>query len=136
MADEEEQEGQVVEFPSEEDRLPPPRLPSPVGHIGSGHPLRRPLVIALIILGLILAVHFLVTIVQGGCSAPNNSEPTTFMEMHREPGAIAYEGKRLQGWFLDVERQHFLAEDGRRFTYVDSHEREGYPVCGHWRLME
>jgi hypothetical protein len=45
-------------------------------------------------------------------------------------------GEIVRGWFLDPERQHFMTEDGRRFTFVDSHTRDGERVSGHWRLME
>ena len=136
MPDEEEQKGKVVEFPAEGDRMPPPRLPGPVGRIATGHPLLRPLAIALILLAILLAVQIVSAALGGGCRSPENKGPTTFTETYREPGTITYQGSKLRGWFLDSRRQHFMAEDGRRFTYVDSHERESSTVSGHWRLME
>ncbi len=128
----EEKNGELVDFPVEEIRMPPERLPRPVGRIASGHPLVRPLIIGFILLAIILGIQVIYSLVFPG----GNEGRPTFSESFREEGRIIYEGDRIQGWFLDTERQHFMTEDGRRFTYVDSHEREGAQVTGHWRLIE
>jgi hypothetical protein len=128
----EEEKGKLVNFPADEERLPSARLPSMVGRIGEGHPLLRPLIIAFVVLAIILGVQVVVSLI----GAHEKNDRATFTESYREAGTITYEGGRLQGWFLDTERQHFLAQDGRRFTYVDAHSREGSPVSGYWRLVE
>jgi len=126
--------GTIVEFPSDETRMPPSRLPNPIGKIPEGHPLKRPITIALIVLGVIL----IFSIVYGFVAKPpnGNGKDNFTTGSYRESGTITYENEKISGWFLDIEKQHFMAEDGRRFTFVDSHEREGAPVSGHWRIVE
>ncbi len=131
----EDEEARLVDFPVEKARIPPTRLPETIGRIAPGHPLTSPMIIALIALGIILAIHIIVSFTTKPSAQDTNSQ-TTFSESSREPGSITYDGDRLRGWFLDEERQHFLAEDGSRFTYVDAHSRGGSPVAGHWRLIE
>ncbi len=132
----EEETGRIVEFPPGDYRIPPTRLPRPVGRIAPGHPLQRPLTISIILLALLLLVYIVVSFFTAPPQEPADDEPITFSEMYRESGAITYQDEIVQGWFLDAERQHFMTEDGRRFTYVDPHTREGDPVSGYWRLSE
>ena len=132
---EEDKEGRIVEFPEDAVRLPPERLPAPVGRIVRGHPLRRPLTIAILVLAILFAAYVVFSLFTAK-SRSDPGEPATFTGMYHDPGCITYQGERLEGWFLDPDCQHFQAEDGRRFTYVDPHAREGFPVTGHWRLME
>jgi len=133
---EDEEKGRIVRFPEDEVRMPPARLPGPIGEVPSTHPLRRPLAVLLVILGIFVLVYIAIAIFSGPPELPEDQAPQAFSEMYREPGAITYEDEIIRGWFLDPERQHFMTEDGRRFTYVDSHAREGEPVAGHWRLIE
>jgi hypothetical protein len=134
MIDDDEH-GRLVEFPADEVRMPPARLPQPVGKIAPGHPLLRPLTILIIILGIFVVIYLAASIIAGPPAA-DVGEQEPLSETYRESGAITYEGEIVHGWFLDPERQHFMTEDGRRFTYVDSHTRDGERVSGHWRLME
>ncbi len=139
---EEKENGQVVDFPEDEIRMPPTRLPQTIGRMEKGHPLQRPMVIVIIILCVILVVSIIISIQMGPPPEIKNetagavSNPEMFSEMYRESGAVTYEDEIIQGWFLDTERQHFMDENGRRFTFVDSHQREDFPVSGHWRLIE
>ncbi|MFH1675929.1 MAG: hypothetical protein ABIC40_02805 [bacterium] len=124
----------IIEFPSGSDRLPPNRLPGPLGKIAEGHPLKRPITIALIVLAIILIFSVVYGLV---VKPPKENQNMSFPAgSYRESGAINYEEEKISGWFLDIEKQHFMADDGRRFTFVDSHEREGWPVSGHWRIVE
>ena len=133
---EEEKNGKIVEFPEDAVRMPPPRLPRPVGEIPPGHPFKKVVTVLLIVLGIFVVVYIAIAILSGPPPQPVENIPQSFSEMYREEGAITYEDEILQGWFLEPERQHFMSEDGRRFTYVDSHSREGEPVMGYWRLIE
>jgi hypothetical protein len=128
--------GEIVEFPVDSIRMPPQRLPQPIGRIAPGHPLQKPLTIAIWVLGLGIALIFVGSILSGMQIKSDDEYPLTFSEMYREAGAITYDGEIITGWFLDIGKQHFMDEEGKRFTYVDSHSREGQPVSGHWRLVE
>jgi hypothetical protein len=132
----EEENGKIVEFPEDEVRMPPPRLPQPIGEIPPGHPFRKIITVLLIVLGIFVVVYIAIAIMSEPPPQPDENNPTSFSEMYREEGAITYQDEILHGWFLEPERQHFMSEDGRRFTYVDSHSREGEPVMGYWRLIE
>lgn len=136
MTNEEEEKGRVVEFPPDPFEMPPQHLPDMIGRMEPGHPLKRPMTIAIIVLGILLVVLIALSIFSGPRPKPGEGEEATFSEMYREPGRITYEDKIIDGWFLDQERQHFMDKSGKRFTYVDSHEREGSPVSGYWRLVE
>ena len=131
-----EETGRLVEFPSDDARMPTQRLPRLIGKITPGHPLQRPMTIAIIILGLILLIFIAQAIIEGRRGPVDDTDQRGFSEMYREEGRITYQDDLLDGWFLDEDRQHFMALDGRRFTYVDSHTREGSPVTGYWRLIE
>jgi len=127
-----EQNGKLVKFPLDGERLPPQRLPKMVGKIDEGHPLLKPLVIAFILLAIILGIQVLVSIYSPNRQTENRS---SFAETFRESGTITYGGERIDGWFLDSERQHFLSADGQRYTYVNPHERDGKRISGHWRII-
>lgn len=125
----------VIEFPTDEIRMPTQRLPRDLGRIEDSHPLQKPLRIAIVVLGIII----LAVIVYAFITAPGEvrEEPgTSFAESYREPGIITYLDRRIDGWFLEESREHFMDQDGNRYTYVDSHMREGFRVIGHWRLIE
>lgn len=126
----------IVEFPTDEIRMPTQRLPRDLGRIEDSHPLQKPLRIAIIVLGIII----IAVIVYAFITAPGADweEPgfTSFAESYREPGTINYLDRRIDGWFLEESREHFMDRDGNRYTYVDSHMREGFRVIGHWRLIE
>jgi hypothetical protein len=128
----EEESGKLVQFPSDAVRMPEPYLPRPVGRIARGHPLIRPLVILLVLFALVLAGHFVFTLFHG--VPARYVQPAS--DIAREAGSITYEGRILDGWYMDPQREHFLSQDGTRYTYVDSHEREGSRVTGHWRIVQ
>jgi hypothetical protein len=134
--DDHEEDGKLVEFPADAFRMPEPLLPRPVGRIASGHPLKRPLAIALVIFVLILAADFVVTLFHAAHSSADRGNRGAYSNTFRDPGAITYGNQHLNGWFLDPQHEHFQSEDGRRFTHVDSHEREGSEVTGHWRIIQ
>ncbi len=135
MQDEEEQ-GELIDFPTDGSRLPPQPLPDNIGLIADDHPLRRPLAVAIIMFLSVLAGYFIFVAIYGQASSSNTAEWNSFTGQYEQAGKITYEEQILSGNFLDQEMQHFQSEDGRRFTYVDSHEREGSPVTGYWRLIE
>jgi len=124
------EDDKIVEFPIEEIDIPIDRLPQPIGRVAEGHPLRKPLLMAIIILVLLVAGQIIYTV----STAPPQS--TAREEAFREQGGITYENERLTGWFIDPAHQHFEASDGREFTYVDPHNRENGRVSGHWREVE
>ncbi len=129
-------EEKIVEFPTDDIRMPTQRLPRDLGRIEDSHPLRKPLRIAIVVLGIFI----MVVIVYAFITTPpaDREEPgfTSFAESYREPGTITYLDRRIDGWFLEESREHFMDQDGNRYTYVDSHMREGFRVIGHWRLIE
>jgi len=92
--------------------------------------------IAIIVLAAIMLVFIAQAVIQGDRHQSDDDSRRGFSELYREEGKITYQDDLLDGWFLDEERQHFMAQDGRRFTYIDSHSREGSPVTGYWRLIE
>jgi len=131
-----DESGQLVEFPHDETRMPTQSLPRLLGRVADGHPLRRPMTIAIIVLAAIMLVFIAQAVIQGDRHQSDDDSRRGFSELYREEGKITYQDDLLDGWFLDEERQHFMAQDGRRFTYIDSHSREGSPVTGYWRLIE
>jgi hypothetical protein len=132
----EDQDPVLIEFPGDSMRMPEPLLPRPVGRIAEGHPLKRPLAIAIVVLLIIFFSHFLYTLLTGAASRTDPSQAGAFSSQYREDGSITYQDKILDGWFLESGHEHFMATDGRRFTYVTQHEREGSVVTGYWRLIE
>jgi hypothetical protein len=131
-----EAKGELVEFPKDPIRMPFQSLPKPVGRIAEGHPLARPMMWAIALIALILLTYIFGSIIHSYVARNSASVPNPISESYRESGAITYEEHIIRGWFLDSERQHFLSEDGKRFTYVNPHEREDSPVTGFWRIME
>jgi hypothetical protein len=128
--------GVLVDFPEDGFRMPPQRLPHEIGRVDESHPFRKSVVVILISLIIFLAGFIFLAGATCMSSEKEGDSVKAVTEMFREPGSITYQKEILHGWFLDEKRQHFLAEDGRRFTYVDSHSREGSPVSGYWRLIE
>jgi len=129
------EEGKLVEFPADVVRMPEPLLPRPVGRIAEGHPLKRPLVILLLIFLLVLIGHFLFLVIKGPAGSDGEGNRSAISETYREAGSITYLDKRLDGWFLEPSHEHFMAHDGRRFTYVQGHERGESQVSGYWRIV-
>jgi hypothetical protein len=132
---EEPEEGKLVEFPADAVRMPEPFLPRPVGRIDEGHPLKRWLVALLLIFLVVLIGHFLFLLIKGPPKPDVESNRSAFSETYREAGSITYLGKPLDGWFLEPSHEHFMAHDGRRFTYVQGHERGESQVSGYWRIV-
>ena len=133
--EEEREEGILVRFPTDATRMPEPFLPGPLGRVDSSHPLRRPLLIAIIVLFILLFAQITITLISESRKSAN-VKSSSLSESYREEGTINYQGKALKGWFLEPERQHFMAEDGRKFTYVNPHKRGDTYVPGYWRLVE
>jgi len=136
LSPEEQEKGIVIEFPENGVRMPTQNLPNVLGRIEDDHPFRRPLGKAIIILGVFLLGYILFASITCDSGRQDSEVREQLTEMFNHPGSITYDGEILAGWFLDSEMQHFMAEDGRRFTYVDPHAREDSPVSGHWRQRE
>jgi hypothetical protein len=131
-----EENGRILEFPSDDIRMPTQRLPRDVGRVADHHPLQLPLRIAIIILGITIVVMAGSAVFKAIRSGMNDTGRPSIVNSYRESGAITYMDQRIEGWFLEESRQHFMDQDGNRYTYVDSHEREGSQVMGYWRKME
>jgi hypothetical protein len=132
----EEKDPVLVEFPVDSLRMPEPLLPRPIGRISQGHPLIRPLITILMVFVLAVVVFFIVGYFKMSNTPADRLNPQSIGAEYREEGKITWQDTRLDGWFLDSAHEHFMSTDGRRFTYVSSHQREGSPVSGYWRLVE
>jgi hypothetical protein len=130
-----EEDGKIVEFPSDETRMPTQELPRVLGRIPDSHPLQKPLRIAILVLGIVILIMVISAVYTSLRNATNTNE-SQIINPYREPGTITYMDQRIEGWFLEESREHFMDKDGKRYTYVDSHTREGSRVMGYWRKME
>lgn len=131
-----DEKGRLVEFPSDEIRMPTQELPHDLGRIDDSHPLQKPLRIAIVILGFVIVVMIGSAILTSFHTGRTDSERPSILESYRESGTITYMDERIEGWFLEETREHFMDNDGNRYTYVDSHTREGARVMGYWRKLE
>jgi hypothetical protein len=136
LEQESEEKGRILEFPTDGIRMPTQRLPRDVGRITDHHPLQLPLRISIIILGIVIVIMAGSAIFKAIRSGMMDSGRPSILNTFREPGAITYMDKRIEGWFIEESRQHFMDQDGNRYTYVDSHAREGSRVIGYWRKIE
>ncbi|HEX9743800.1 MAG TPA: hypothetical protein VGB30_00075 [bacterium] len=126
-----DEDEKLVEFPSDSVAFPTPGLPGNLGRIDEGHPLKRPLMIAIIIFAIIFLTAVIYSII-----SPQQDTSGQAKTEYREQGGIVWQDESLRGWFLDPNHQNFESDDGGKFTYVDPHNRENGNVAGHWRKIE
>jgi len=133
----EEENGTLIEFPGDEIRMPTQMLPETLGRVDDDHPLRKPILILIIILAVFL-LGVMIYVFAGGTlpGQKAQTDQSSMVDSYKEDGRITYQDEIITGWFVDPERQHFMDQDGIRYTYVDPHDREGHRVAGHWRIME
>jgi len=137
MEDEEfvNDEGEIIEFPGDVDefeRVPFPGVPHELGEIPPGHALIKPLLVLIAALILFVLLFAGLTCLSRGDVQDTPADPAGY----RESGSIVYLNESMEGWYLDPDHQHFMDSEGKRYTLVDEHLREGSQVESHWRIME
>jgi hypothetical protein len=129
------EEGKLVEFPSDLVHDEEMSESVAVGHIETARQLKLIFTITIAVLAILLTAHFLYSLHLSN-SGEHQKAGNVISDEIREEGTIMVGDKPLRGWFIDPTHEHFMSQDGRRFTYINPHEREGSTVNGYWRIMK
>jgi hypothetical protein len=98
--------------------------------------VKKYLAVAVVAFVLLLAGHFIYSLLGANARLEGHRAGSSILQEYHEDGAITYENIILQGWYLDPLHEHFMATDGRKFTFVNSHQRKDSTVIGYWRIIE
>lgn len=134
--EDEPEEGKLVEFPSESVRGEEKEGPGLCEKAWAARSLKTIFTLTISALVIILTSHFLYSLYLSNTREDNIKAGGSISDEFREDGTITVGNKPLRGWFLDPSHEHFMSQDGRRFTYINPHEREGSNVNGYWRIIK